>query len=362
MTAHIKARAEQESLPRHQILSMNSKKPRVAFAMNSNDWDTFFRRGLSDFPGQLGEVSGRIDGDYATDRAEWEKALHEFQPEVLVTCWSTPPLPRAWAGAADGALKYVCHVTGSVRKLVPREFMARGGRVTNWGGLAGREVAEHALLLAMAALRRMPEWRTYRGVAFGPSATVRLGTSTLYGRRVGIHGFGNVARSLVELLKPFGVEILAYSDGVPDEFVTSFGVRPCASLEEIFSQSEVLFECEALTPKSQQSVTGEMLSRLADGAVFVNVGRAEVVNEEALVHEAASGRLQVAVDVTVHEPPTPDNPLARLANTIVSPHIAGPTWETFPLCGDMALRNVESYLRGESLAGEMSLDAYDRST
>lgn len=65
-------------------------------------------------------------------------------PEVLVTGWSTPPLPEAWLAADGCPLRYVCHVTGSVRRLVPQSFLERGGKVSNWGEQVGPQVAEHA--------------------------------------------------------------------------------------------------------------------------------------------------------------------------------------------------------------------------
>ena len=330
--------------------------------MNDGDWQTFFGTSLAELPPPFPALGCRLPADYSMDRDQWHASLRAAQPEVLVTCWSTPPLPAHWISSGDCALKYVCHLTGSVRRLVPREFLVRGGRVTNWGQLAGREVAEHALLLALAALRRMPAWRGYRGVTGAASATVRLRTASLYGRRVGLHGFGHVARSLVDLLRPFGVEVRAYSEGVPDEVMLTQGVAPCASLAELAAFSEVFFECEALTPQSRRSVTTDHFAALPDGAVFVNVGRAQVVDEAALLKEAAAGRIHLAVDVTEHEPPTPDTPLAQFSDVIISPHVAGPTFGTFPRCGDTALQNLVRYLAGGPLLAELDLPAYDRST
>ena len=106
-----------------------------------------------------------------------------------------------------------------------------------------------------------------------------------------------VARALVPLLRPFGVTIAAYSAGVPAALMQQAGITPAESLHALFADSEVLFECEALTPATQGCVTAELLGALPDDAVFVNVGRGQVVEEAALVHEARSGRLRLALDV-----------------------------------------------------------------
>lgn len=322
----------------------------------------FFANERDEYLPGIGIAGRRMDDGELVRTESWEKLLRALRPEVLVTCWSTPPLPEEWISALDCPLSYVCHVTGSVRGVVPRSFLERGGHVTNWGQVAGREVAEHALLLAMAALRRMPGWRRVRVTGDGMPATAQLRTRTLYGRRVGVHGFGKVARSLLQLLKPFDVEVSAFSEGVPPAFMRAHQVRPCASLEELCACSEVLFECEALTPESRGSVNAEVLSVLPDGAVFVNVGRGQVVDESALVREAARGRLLVALDVAEAEPPQCDSPIGVLPDVILSPHIAGPTYEHYARCGEFALENIGRFLRGEPLEAEVDLDIYDRST
>lgn len=333
---------------------------RVLVAMNESDQGNFFPAGFGVWPGGV-ELQLIEEASLRSEEA-WREALESCRPEVLLTGWSSRPLPEAYA-EGDSALRYVCHLTGSVKHLVPRGFLERGGRVTNWGEIAGREVAEHALLLALAALRRMPHWRVLRRAPDDPPATSLLGTRTLFGRRVGIHGFGQVARALMALLAPFGVEIHVFSEGVPEAFIREHGARSCGSLQRLCGQSEVLFECEALTDRSLLSINQSSLACLPDGAVFVNVGRGGLVEEEALLREAESGRIVIALDVTQQEPLPESSPLARLPQAILSPHIAGPTYSSFPRCGEFAVENVRRYLGGEEpLLAEISLKAYDRAT
>ena len=333
----------------------------MLFVLNQREQGLFFGPEVRELLAESSfEVAWANDRDLEESR--WEKVLREARPDILVTCWSTPPLPEAWLGEPDCPLAYICHVTGTVRDIIPRSYLERGGKVTNWGGLAGRDVAEHALLLGLAALRRMPLWKGLCVKAGGKPGSVLLETRTMHGRRVGLHGFGSVARSLVQLLKPFNVALAAYSRGVPGAAMRAAGVEPCQTLEELFSRSEVVFEVEALTPESMGSVNERTLAALPDGAVFVNVGRGHVTEEAALMREAASGRIHMALDVLWEEPPPLNPPIGRFSNVLVSPHIAGPTYETLPECGIMALRNIERYLRGERLEAEVDLNVYDRST
>ncbi|HEY0945087.1 MAG TPA: hydroxyacid dehydrogenase [Opitutaceae bacterium] len=333
---------------------------RVLFALNEHECATFFP---GTPPATLAGAEIRWRPAGALTPAAWLALLEEFQPTVLVSCWSTPSLPPSFA-TADSPLRYVCHLVGSARNLVPRGFLERGGLLTNWGPLAGGTVAEHALLLALAALRRQPAWRAVINQPVTPwvSGTDRLQTRTLIGRRVGIHGFGHVARSLVRLLQPFDVEVAAYSAGVPSAFMQELGVRPCASLRELAAGAEVFFECEALNPQTTASVDGTVLAALPDGALFVNVGRGRVVDEAALLREAESGRIHVALDVVTEEPLVPESRAAGLPDVVLSPHIAGPTWDRFPDCGRLALANLGRYLRGEPLEALITPEIYDRAT
>lgn len=296
---------------------------------------------------------------------KWERLLRDFRPTVLISCWNTPSLPSPWVGEEDCPLRYVCHLAGTVRALVPRLFLERGGLVTNWGGLAGETVAEHALLLALSSLRRQPAWPS---LIAGPepepyvSPMLRLRTRTLHRRRVGLHGFGHVARALIGLLKPFAAEIVVFSEGVPGALMKAAGTTPCASLRELAARSEVFFECEALTPSSAGSVDAKIIAALPAAAVFVNVARGALVDESALLTAAREGRIHIALDVVQDDPIRASSPFLGLPDAVLSPHIAGPTLDLFPECGRRALDDLSRYLQGQPPETRVTLDLYDRST
>lgn len=334
---------------------------RVLFSLDEPEKEVFFPG--ADWSGRLlpGHEWAVFKGD---SELSWSETLESFRPSVIVSCWSTPALAPDWVADPGCSLQYVCHVAGSVRHVVPREFLVRGGMVTNWGGAPSSEVAEHALLLALSALRNAGSWWAFidsrEKVASHQSVALR--TRTLIGKQVGIHGFGRIARALVGFLKPFGVTIRCYSHGVPPSAMAAFGVEPCDDLTTLFRLSDVMFECEALTPHTAGSVTREILGLLPREAIFVNVGRGCVVDEDALARLAASGSIRVAIDVVTHEPVQPDTKFRAIDGVILSPHIGGPTFEKFPECGNLAMQNLRRFLSGASLPDAMSLDEYDRST
>ncbi|WP_309400144.1 hydroxyacid dehydrogenase [Cerasicoccus maritimus] len=331
---------------------------RVLFSLTQNEKTLFF-------PNM--EISSSINAEWEwmsgenLSQEQWAGALGEIKPDVIVSCWSTPRLPESINGELP--VKYVSHLSGTVRHFLPRTFLERGGRVTNWGGIVGPTVSEHALLLALASLRNIEGWKsvinTHSTTAMHP--TFRVETASLYRRTVGIHGFGHVARKLIQLLKPFDVTIKCYSSGVPRGVIEEAGVIPCESLDAIFTGSDVLFECEALTVATRMSVTAELLALLPDGALFVNVGRGELIDEDALFAEASNERLRLALDV-VHGEMLPDSRFIGMPGVLLSPHIAGPTLDHFAQCGENALDNVQRYLRGATLHAEVTLAIYDRMT
>jgi phosphoglycerate dehydrogenase-like enzyme len=332
---------------------------RIVAALTKRERELFLERSLSRraFASHIEFVS---EGDMSP--GNWPARIEAWQPEVLVSAWSTPPLPTEWLAGQDCPLRYLCHVTGSVRQLVPRSFIERGGLVTNWGeGISG-QVAEHALLLVLAALRNQVEWPGFIAKPVGARHITEIRTRTLFGLRVGLHGFGNIARALIPLLAPFGVSVSAFSSGVPEEHFNRHGVRIATSLHELFSGSDVLIECEALTPATRGVVTAGLLAALPDDAVFVNVGRGDVVDEAALVREASTGRLRVALDVSAAEPLTPESPVVNCGRVMLSPHIGGPTSDRYAECGTRALDKLEQFLAGSRPDSALSLAAYDRAT
>lgn len=325
--------------------------------------DSYFRRACRDHSAWLAD-SQWLDGS-EMDSKRWERTLQELQPEVLVTGWGTPQLPESFYTSTDCALRYVCHLAGGVKWLVPRPVIEQGVLVSNWGHSISYTVAEHAVLLVLGLLRNLPEWSDLmRGwPARSKEKPMRiLPTRSLRHKRVGIHGFGAVAREIASMLRPFGPEIMAYSEGVPLSLFHDAQVRPASSLEELFSKNEVIIECEALTPKTRGAISASLLRLLPQDAIFVNVGRGPIVDEKALIELATAGRIKVGMDVYQQEPISADYPLFQLPNTLLTPHMAGPTEDAFTDLCAFAIRNINRYFKQEPLEGLVSLDVYDRSS
>lgn len=303
----------------------------------------------------------RINPEGFSDMDAWYAWLEKEKPEVLVTCWKTPTLPEDPKHPGLSELKYLCHLTGSVRKLVPRALIESGLIVTNWGSSISRVVAECGLLLILTELRRSSLWslRMHRDNAWKDKD---LDTRSLFNQRVGLHGLGSISRCLVDLLKPFDVSISAYSPSVPDETFEKLGVDRADSLEDLFSQNYIIVELAALTPKNHQIVDERLLKMIPEDGVFVNIGRGAVVDESALARLAAAGRIRVALDVYSKEPLPDDSPFRAIEHVTLLPHISGPTVDQRCAAGAHGVENLARYVAQGELSAIVDLWGYDHAT
>ena len=285
------------------------------------------------------------------------RELARLDPEVVVACWQTPALPAV----LPPRLRYVCYLTGSVRNLATRAHLERGLLLTNWGHAISRTVAECALFHTLACLRLAPRWT----LALHRDGGWRDGADqvgSLFHRRVGLHGFGSVARAFLELIQPFHCPVAVFAPDVNDAVAQSHGVTRAASLDALFAENDVIVEVAPLNPATTGVVTERHLRLIRPGGVFVNVGRAAVVDEAALLRVAREGRIYIGLDVFTEEPLPVASGFRGLPNVNLTPHIAGPTPDRFGDATEFALRNLRAYAAGEPLQAVITPAIYDSST
>jgi phosphoglycerate dehydrogenase-like enzyme len=299
---------------------------------------------------RLVDATGLTPGAFARE-------LAQADPEVLLACWRTPPLPPT----LPPGLRYVCYVTGSVRHIVTRAQIEAGLRVTNWGNVISRTVAECALFHTLACLRRAPHWT----LEFHHERGWRGGwqqVRSLFGRRVGVHGYGAVAREFLKLIPPFGCHVSVLAPDFDAAEAARTGFQPCASLDQLFGENDIIVELAPLNPVTRGSVDERILRLIRPGGVFVNVARAGITDEAALLRVAQAGEISLGLDVFVQEPQPADSPWRGLRNVSVTPHIAGPTLDRYPDAGAHALRNLRAYAAGEPLTTLVTPRSYDQAT
>jgi phosphoglycerate dehydrogenase-like enzyme len=336
-----------------------SNEPKICVVMDDWEFNSFMPPPVVE---ELKAISTNLEfteGRRFPEGNGWLEWLKEQQPEILMTGWMTPKLPEDCLKEVP-SLKYVCHLVGSIKGTIPDSLIREGLLVTNWGHSVSRTVAETGLMLAIGGLRRVGYWTLEMHNRGGWKERTSVVTGSLFGRKVGIHGFGAISQELRKLLVPFGVPVMTYSPSVPESLLEEHDVQRATSLEELFSSNDVIIELAALTPKNRGMVTEELLRMIPHGGVFVNVGRGAVVDEEALARVAGEGNIQVALDVYGEEPLPQDSPFRKLDQVLTLPHLGGPTIDRRQDAAWYGLANIKRYLKGEELQSRITVEVSER--
>lgn len=167
----------------------------------------------------------------------------------------------------------------------------------------------------------------------------------LYGKRIGIVGFGNTGSATSRIAKAFGMEVLVYTS--KSQSALPEGMTKACSMDEIFSTSDIVSLHCPLNDKTAEIVNAHNLSLMKETAILINTGRGGLVNENDLAEALKSHRIKAAgLDVMVNEPPREDNPLLGLENCFITPHIAWATYEARVRLMDQAVKNLKSFIEG----------------
>jgi len=306
---------------------------------------------VADFSyGCFSVASGLAEPPPRDAAAEADLARFAADLDALVVCHGAPFVSSEVLRAAP-QLSLLGELEGDrfAYRLDVEAARQRGVRVVDTSHGSSRPAAEWALGLALVGLRNAGA--NFRHMIAHENAFVpvpdRSGPgfdgAELSHKRVGLIGFGYLGRYLVELLKPFQVEVRVYDPFVPRELAepceVEFGPLPAVL------GSDVVFVLVPLTATTEAMLGARELDQLKSGCVFVNVSRGKVVDGAALLERLRRGDIVACLDVFDTEPLPPDSPLVELANVFVSPHVAGVTAESrrrfFALMVDECLRHFE---------------------
>lgn len=170
----------------------------------------------------------------------------------------------------------------------------------------------------------------------------------LAGKTLGVIGLGHTGMATARIALAFGMQVLAYTSKSAAELPA--GIRKADSLEQVFSDSNVVSLHCPLTETTKNLVNLERLKLMKREAVLINTGRGGLVNETDLAEALEKGLLAAAgVDVLSSEPPVPGHPLVGVKNCFITPHIAWATFEARQRLMGQAVRNIEAFLSGQSI-------------
>jgi phosphoglycerate dehydrogenase-like enzyme len=226
-----------------------------------------------------------------------------------------------------------------------------GVTLCSGGGIHDASTAELTLTLILASLRGVPDF--VRAQDRQDWIPIRIWPA-LADRRVLVVGYGRVGRAIARRLLPFEVELTAVASRPHegDDLVDT--VHGIDDLPALLPLQDVVVVITPLTEATVRLVDREFLSRMKDGALLVNMARGRVADTDALVAEAASGRLRMAVDVTDPEPLPPEHPLWTTPNVVISPHVGGASTAFRPRALALVKSQLAAYAAGRPLENVVS--------
>lgn len=253
----------------------------------------------------------------------------------------TPVTPDFIASASK--LKLIQKLGVGVNTIALDAARNHGVAVCNMPGTNSQAVAEMALSLMMAVLRRTcffdARTRAGEGWTADPSELDRVGE--IGGRTVGLVGFGNSAQLLAPVLAALGAKVV-YTARSPRDVPYEFW-----PLDRLVAEADIVSLHIPLTDETRASIDPLAMKQ---GAVLVNTARGELVDEARLVEALTSGHLRAAgLDVFAEEPLPRGNPLLGLPGVVLAPHIAWLTPETLVRSLTVAQENCRRLVAGEAL-------------
>ncbi len=278
------------------------------------------------------------------DAGEDFSALRDV--EVVFSTWGMPSLTEAQIKAYLPNLKAVFYGAGSVQYFA-RPYLACGVEIYSaWAANAVpvAEVTVAEIILANKGYYQRMQYEdgawTNHGMQNAP-----LGN---YNTNVGIIGAGMIGKLVIEMLRPYRLNVFVFDPFLPDEKAAALGVTKVDSLPELFGMCHVISNHLANNAQTVGMINKACFDRMMPSAVFINTGRgAQVVEEDMIAALKAYPERVALLDVTFPEPPKPDSEMYKMRNIILTPHLAGSIGNEIQRMGQYMFEESVRWLNGE---------------
>lgn len=254
-------------------------------------------------------------------------------------------------GAAQN-LKLVC-VTATGTNNLDKDYLERRGIAwRNVAGYSTASVAQHTFALYFYLAEKLRYYDDYvkSGAYAGDTMFTHFAEhfNELTGKTWGIIGLGAIGRRVAEIARLFGAQIIYYSPS---------GAAPQAGFEQVdfdtlLKTSDVLSVHAPLTPKTEQLMNAAAFAKMKKSAIFLNLGRGPIVDEQALTEALEAGTIAAAgLDVLCVEPMAKNNPLLRITDSkklLITPHIAWASVEARTKLMNLVFEQIKAFAQGET--------------
>ena len=299
------------------------------------------------------EIAAAAPGLEVIELREGEEIAASDIERITVAFFSSDAWPER-AGSffkvalATTRLEWLHSMSAGVDSPVFSMFLDRGVRLTTSSRASASPIAGTVMLYLLALSRGLPDWsRAQMAHEWSPTPFRELD-----GQRVAVVGFGPIGQEVVRLATAFRMDpVVLRRSARGDE---PCPVRALADLTDVVRTADAVVVALPLADETRGLFSAEVFAAMPPHAVFVNVGRGELVDQAALTDALASGQLGGAgLDVFDPEPLPADDPLWDLPNVIISPHVSGSSDGTTRRVAEIFIDNLGHFVRGETLRNEV---------
>ncbi len=228
----------------------------------------------------------------------------------------------------------------------------RGITVCNVPSYSSYAVAQHAMALLLAITNQVGQFNSYlkagSWVLSEQPEIAAVPISELYGKTLGIIGYGNIGEKFAQMAQSFGMKVLAYKRA--PNFAEQTDRLRFVPLEELYAASDVISLHCPLKEETRGMIGQESIQRMKDGVILINTARGQLLNEKDVAQALNDGKISwLGTDVLSKEPPENGHPFLSHPHCIVTPHVGWSAWETRARLIKMVTENVHCFLQGKPI-------------
>ena len=215
-------------------------------------------------------------------------------------------------------------------------------------GVNSDSVAEHTLMLMLSCMRNLLINNNNIKNGIWIKQEQGLQTHELKGKTVGVVGFGTIGRKVAQLLSVFGVNIIYYDSYFKEDIVINGNKVIYKELNKLMQEADIITLHCPLNEDTRELICSDTLKQMKRGVIIINTARGKLINIEDLKAALIEGTVAAAgLDVFSNEPPASTENFNEFPNVIVTPHIAGVTFEAFSTMMEKAIRNIVLFDQGK---------------
>ncbi|MFH1096307.1 MAG: phosphoglycerate dehydrogenase [Candidatus Desantisbacteria bacterium] len=213
--------------------------------------------------------------------------------------------------------------------------------------------AEHTMAMLLSMARKIPQ--SYASLQNGKWDRKKFVGRELFGKTLGIIGMGRIGTQVAKRAQAFGMNIIAFDPFISEEAAQKLEIR-IVDLPELYREADAITIHTPLSPKTQGLLSKKEFEQMNDGVMIINCARGGIVDETALCEALKSGKVgSAALDVLEKEPPDMANPLLKMDNCVIVPHLGASTSEAQINVGiDIACQVIDA-LQGKPVKNAVNI-------